>query len=145
MNGPGCQERCGEEGGRHGDRNKGKKGGRQETSMIQVPTFCFFPPPFILMYWIRRRTGREDPTHTSHNQANFLAGFKCSDLMLTVLREYLFQVPAVLTFNPAINLGSSIVDLIQIPPPSNIQAYRCSPAMGSNLTLLPELALRPSL
>ena len=110
------------------------------------------------MYWIRRRTGREDPTHTSHNQANFLAAFKCSDLMLIVLREYLFQaaqdarlvhswhqVPAVLTFNPAITLGSSIVDLIQIPPPSNIQAYRCSPAMGSNLTLLPELALRPSL
>ena len=95
------------------------------------------------MYWIRRRTGRDNPIHTSHNQANFLANFKRS-LMLTVQLEYLFQaaqdarlvhsrhqVPAVLTFNPATTLGSNIVpDLIQIPPPSDIQAYRClAPAM----------------
>ena len=77
------------------------------------------------MYWIRRRTGRDNPIHTSHNQANFLANFKRS-LMLTVQLEYLFQaaqdarlvhsrhqVPAVLTFNPATTLGSNIVpDLI---------------------------------
>ena len=79
----------------------------------------------MLMYWIRRRTGREDPTHTSHNQANFLAGFKRSLMaQVTVQRESLFQatqdsrpqVPAILTFKPAITLGSSIVDPIQIPP-----------------------------
>ena len=77
--------------------------------------------------------------------------------MLTVQREYLFQAPQdarlvysrnqgeqvfwyrllILTFKPAITRGSSYVNhcgphpnSTQIPPPSNIQAYRCRPAKG---------------